>query len=73
MRRNKEWWARLDADERARLWHLERCQNYGYPSWNLPEDARECPMCSTPTNWGGLCHNCSSELASLLKKANKEA
>lgn len=70
MRRTKEWWARLTADERSRLYWLEEGERHGGSGWNLPEGFSDCGFCSTPTRWGGLCAACSAKLGVLLDKAD---
>jgi hypothetical protein len=71
VKRTKEWWARLDKDERCQLVMLERDANhYGGLGGYLPDDCGECPHCSYPALGGGLCRDCRNELFVLLAKAN---
>lgn len=74
MRRTKEWWRRLSDDERALLIALERANAAGTGSGSayLPEGFADCPFCSTPTHWGGLCSMCNARLDGLIQKASKE-
>jgi len=76
MKRTKEWWARLTAQERSRLVYLESSEKHAGPlgaGGYLPDDCRECGSCSTPTaGFGGLCRYCLEELIALLRKADNE-
>lgn len=72
MRRTKAWWARLTKAERIALWHYEHA-GAGRGCSMLPEDCRECPICSTPALGGGLCSGCSAGYDRILNKANGTA
>ena len=73
MRRTKEWWAALTADERAHLVFIERNANggvnYGGGGY-LPDDVGECPACGQLSRYG-LCGYCSDSLEKYIAKANK--
>ena len=70
MKRTKEWWARLSAEERSKLVSIERSESsaYGAGGW-IPDDCCECGACGTPHIGSGLCEACLSELLTLRAKA----
>jgi hypothetical protein len=72
MKRTRQWWAALTADERAMLVDLEKANNKaGGASAYLPDDCRECTFCGTPGLIGGLCPDCANFLEDLKAKANR--
>lgn len=71
MRRTKRWWASLTKAERVWLVNAERADAHiGGGSSYLPEGYGACPLCSTPTLYGGLCPLCYKELNRIVNKAN---
>jgi len=73
VKRTKEWWARLDKDERSHLVYLERHQNeMSYGSSYLPDDVGECPACGQFSNYG-LCKECWKSLEEYIAKGNGES
>ena len=68
MKRTKEWWARLTAEERSELMRLEKSMHWrqerlegGY-SW--------CTGCGDLISGSGLCVNCYSDLVELKAKGD---
>lgn len=71
MRRTKEWWAVLTAEERNELVYLERAKKHcGGLGGYLPDDCGECGYCSQPCLGGGLCPPCLHRLIFLVGKAD---
>jgi len=69
MRRTKEFWARLDKDERSCLVYLERNRNkYGGMGGYLPDDCSECVACGTAMLGSGMCPHCSNDYEKLIAK-----
>lgn len=69
MKRNKEWWARLEPHERSLLTQLEKASHHSTRSSYIPDDMVECGYCGNPTTFG-LCTYCETNLDKLLNKAN---
>jgi hypothetical protein len=72
MRRTKQWWNKLIADERSELCWLERC-NLKWAtrgSAGLPDDCLECENCSTPHSGMSLCPACNQRLDEIINKAD---
>lgn len=67
MRRTREWWARLEPEERSELVWLERAQSHSTSYY--PDDCVECGGCGCPSRMG-LCRDCDARLEELLAKAN---
>jgi hypothetical protein len=64
----------LTRAERRELRALERAADdnaSGDPY--LPEGCGECPQCSTPARFGGLCRYCLERLTELRRKATEGA
>lgn len=73
MRRTKEWWARLDKEERSYLVYLEkRANRYGGMGGYIPDDCSECTACGLPMTGSGMCLSCWKELDKLIKKASRD-
>ena len=74
MRRTKEWWARLNKEERSTLVYFERHQYEYYGGGGyLPDDCSECSGCGQPmVGGGGLCSSCYDNLEKLIAKGNGE-
>lgn len=71
MRRTKEWWSALDADERSHLVYIEKYHNKSsVGSDYLPEGIGECPACGQLSRYG-LCDYCSDSREKYIKKANR--
>lgn len=71
MKRTKQWWAKLDKDERARLVWLEKYSNHYYSNDGyLPDDCSECSGCGDPCMGSGLCIHCLNEIQRIVDKAN---
>jgi len=72
MQRTKDWWSRLDPDERSWLIYFERNQNnyspYGGDGW-LPDDCMECTVCSCP-GLSSPCRACLNEAIRIVDKAD---
>jgi hypothetical protein len=72
MKRTKQWWNKLTADERIELHWLEKYNS----KWGarglagLPDDCTKCENCNTPHLGLGLCPMCSQRLAELISKAD---
>lgn len=74
MKRTKEWWSRLNKEERRRLIELERSFGsgpYGAGGY-LPDDCSECDGCGQPQMGIGLCANCCKELSTLISKGDDQ-
>jgi hypothetical protein len=69
MKRSKEWWGRLNEDERATLVYMEQVKNKIYHSAYIPDDCCECPVCSVPHMGWGLCTACNKTYLRILNKA----
>lgn len=72
MRRNKEWWLRLEPHERSLLTQLEKASHHSTRSDYIPDDMVECGYCGNPTMGYGLCGDCGADLNRLINKANKQ-
>ena len=71
MKRTKEWWARLTDDERIQLVNYERAdKHHSGCSGYLPDGYGNCPVCSMPARYGGLCSICLKILISIIDKAD---
>jgi len=73
MRRGKDWWYILSAEERSTLHHLERC-NSGWAQTHCQEYRdREgaCLYCDTPIEGMGLCPRCLELKEHLIQKATE--
>lgn len=72
MKRGRVWWAGLTSAERVTLYWYEHSGS-GSQSALLPDDCWECPSCSTPSMWPGLCPACSADHRRLIERANSRA
>jgi hypothetical protein len=71
MKRDKAWWARLDAPERWKVWNYERFQHSGTGhSSYYPDDCGECPVCGEMKMGVGPCTACDNEYMALIAKAS---
>lgn len=73
MKRNKDWWARLESHERSLLVQLERAnKKFGVRGGCIPDDMSECTYCGQPHMSYGICISCESDLDKIINKANAE-
>lgn len=72
MKRNKEWWSRLEPHERSLLTQLEKASHHSTQSPYIPDDMVECGYCGNPIGFGSLCNSCSNTLDRLITKANNK-
>ena len=72
MRRTKEWWARLNPNERAALVWLEHAKNLEVRESVIYGGLYVCPACGVPTADKSLCLADRLLLGKLLGKANGE-
>lgn len=71
MRRTKEWWARLTAQERKELVWMEKYNNtYGRMGGYYPDDCSECTACGNAMLGSGMCPWCRNRCQELVDKAN---
>ena len=70
MRRTREWWSRLDSQERSELHWLERGRSSLNPY--IPDDCSECGNCGIPHLGYGLCPLCLDRKIKLIRKGNGE-
>ena len=64
---SKLHWENLSKEERA-LYMMYQMAGSGSRSSMLPDDCRECPVCSTPSLSSGLCSPCYHDFSKLEKK-----
>ena len=70
MKRTKEWWAKLNINERSLLALFERLAKRSYQTPYYPDDCWMCGFCGDPTIVAGLCVTCSNDYEFILDKAD---
>lgn len=71
MRRTREFWARLEPDERSLLVLMDRSRPYGSMGGGgyLPDDCSECTFCGQPMFGGGRwCSYCGNRYDAIVRK-----
>ena len=69
MRRTKEFWSRLNKQERSYLVYIERNANKGTCMGGyLPDDCSECNVCGNAQLGSGTCMHCLNDWNELIKK-----